>query len=250
MRKLLWPLSLWALLALGCGPAQEQDLCDNAKDDDNDDLADCDDPDCALDPACVETNCDDVLDNDNDGAVDCQDDDCADSPDCQVGPELCDNLTDDDADLLIDCEDPSCQADATCAAAISAACAAAISAAISAQPSNTDDTTKGTNLFAGSDACNFGVTGDNSPEDIFVFTPAADTLTLTLTPLDAPPNEDDLALYVRSVCDQIDSEIDCEDSGGGATPESLALSVTIGQPIFLFVDGFLGDFGPYTLTIE
>lgn len=53
--------------------------CSNGIDDDGDSLVDCNDPDCACDPACApstETNCANRVDDDCDGLVDCFDPDC------------------------------------------------------------------------------------------------------------------------------------------------------------------------------
>ncbi len=62
------------------------EICDNMMDDDGDTDVDCDDADCAADPACagpVEI-CDNMMDDDGDTDVDCDDADCADDPACTV----------------------------------------------------------------------------------------------------------------------------------------------------------------------
>jgi hypothetical protein len=62
--------------------------CTNGVDDDGDGAVDCDDSDCAADPACesqcddTETSCTDGIDNDCDNATDCADSDCADDAAC------------------------------------------------------------------------------------------------------------------------------------------------------------------------
>lgn len=54
------------------------EVCDNGLDDDNDGLADCEDPECSGDEHCVAVEiCSDGIDNDGDGAIDCDDPDCA-----------------------------------------------------------------------------------------------------------------------------------------------------------------------------
>ena len=67
------------------GPTTETN-CTDGLDDDGDTLVDCDDPDCAADPACAapatETNCTDGLDDDGDTLVDCDDPDCSADPAC------------------------------------------------------------------------------------------------------------------------------------------------------------------------
>jgi hypothetical protein len=70
--------------------------CTDSKDNDLDLMVDCDDSDCAGDPACatlptvvpedlptvVPEDCDNGLDDDGDGSVDCNDPDCASDPAC------------------------------------------------------------------------------------------------------------------------------------------------------------------------
>lgn len=74
-----------ALVVLGCGPPLE--LCQSGRDEDGDALTDCDDPDCAADPACIPLleRCEDDEDNDGDALVDCLDPDCATNAACAAG---------------------------------------------------------------------------------------------------------------------------------------------------------------------
>ncbi len=61
------------------------EICDNAADDDSDDLVDCDDADCSSDPLCTPPPaevCDNTVDDDGDGLVDCTDMDCSADPAC------------------------------------------------------------------------------------------------------------------------------------------------------------------------
>jgi hypothetical protein len=63
--------------------APVETVCDDETDNDGDELADCDDPDCARAANCrVETVCDDGLDDDGDEMTDCVDPDCALLPAC------------------------------------------------------------------------------------------------------------------------------------------------------------------------
>jgi hypothetical protein len=91
-------------------------LCDDGVDNDGDGLTDCEDDDCAEDPACqvdVETVCDDGVDNDGDGLTDCDDPDCAAHPTC--APEAnCTDSVDNDLDSFTDCEDLDCNNDPAC----------------------------------------------------------------------------------------------------------------------------------------
>ena len=80
--------------------------CTNEIDDDGDGLIDCDDPDCANDPACQIEDCVNGFDDDGDGLIDCDDDDCTNNSACLT--EDCINGIDDDADGLIDCADDEC----------------------------------------------------------------------------------------------------------------------------------------------
>lgn len=96
-------------------PPAEENVCDDGIDNDFDTGmpnggTDCEDLDCADDPACIETICDDGIDNDGDdgeenGGIDCEDIDCADDSACD---EICDNMEDDDNDGDIDCADDEC----------------------------------------------------------------------------------------------------------------------------------------------
>ena len=59
----------------GSTPTSEIDCADGV-DNDMDGLLDCEDDECAADPACFEADCADAADNDNDGLTDCADEDC------------------------------------------------------------------------------------------------------------------------------------------------------------------------------
>ncbi len=93
--------------------------CTNEEDDDNDDLVDCEDPDCELAPECApetEVDCGNEIDDDLDELVDCLDPDCEESPDCGPDEETnCTNKIDDDLDEQTDCEDSDCEGHPACA---------------------------------------------------------------------------------------------------------------------------------------
>lgn len=103
-----------------CNPFQgaSSEVCNDGLDNDCDGLADCADPDCTLDPACIAgvEDCGNGLDDDGDTLVDCADPDCTFSPLCMSIPEDCTNGLDDDGDTLVDCADPDCSADPACTA--------------------------------------------------------------------------------------------------------------------------------------
>ncbi|MEZ4252613.1 MAG: hypothetical protein R3B99_30760, partial [Polyangiales bacterium] len=68
-------LRLFALVCFGCTTPQFLEAtCDNRRDDDEDGLVDCDDPDCAPSGLCENERerCLDGLDNDRDGRADCE----------------------------------------------------------------------------------------------------------------------------------------------------------------------------------
>jgi hypothetical protein len=95
------------------------EICDNGQDDNCNNVADCLDPGCLGDRACVKPGveiCNNGLDDDDDGRIDCADPDCASSPACRpvMGPEICNNGRDDNGDGLVDCSDPQCTTFAAC----------------------------------------------------------------------------------------------------------------------------------------
>jgi hypothetical protein len=133
-----------------CAPTPE--VCDDVTDNDCDGLVDCDDPDCAGDPACPSLiefpDCFDGLDNDFDGLFDCADrtdcddvvgpattcgvgvcastgelscrngteqDSCVPADPTEPGTEVtCDDGLDNDCDGQADIDDPDCQATIDC----------------------------------------------------------------------------------------------------------------------------------------
>jgi hypothetical protein len=93
--------------------------CVDGIDNDCDNLVDCDDSDCAGDPACptIEPEiCDDGIDNDGDGKVDCADKgSCRNDPACAVLDEICNDGIDNDGDGKTDCADKAdCGKDPAC----------------------------------------------------------------------------------------------------------------------------------------
>ncbi len=103
--------------------------CTDFADNDCDGTTDCDDSDCAMNPACREGNCLDGMDNDGDGQADCADNDCegqacgGNGLACQGGSCQCPGGTsesscsdgqDNDCDGDIDCADSDCASNAAC----------------------------------------------------------------------------------------------------------------------------------------
>jgi hypothetical protein len=65
------------------GPGPTTEICDNHLDDDGNGAFDCNDDQCASDPACLGVEiCANGLDDDGDGRADCDDDDCAGESSC------------------------------------------------------------------------------------------------------------------------------------------------------------------------
>ncbi len=94
--------------------------------------------------------------------------------------------------------------------------------------------------------------GGNGPEDVYgvVFDAAGSYCVNTLG------SAIDTVVYVRTACDDPDSEVACDDDNFAINPdEGRSAAVTIevadpGQAYFIFVDGFGVDGGAYTVTIS
>ncbi|NEV94682.1 hypothetical protein G3567_11060 [Psychroflexus sp. YR1-1] len=117
MNRYLLFLITASLLCLGAcsesgNSSTEVEICDDGIDNDGDGLTDCEDGNCALKAACVESNCADGIDNDGDGFADCDDLDCEEVQECLF--ERCIDGVDNDNDGLIDCDDPDCNSNLNC----------------------------------------------------------------------------------------------------------------------------------------
>lgn len=92
-----------------------------------------------------------------------------------------------------------------------------------------------------SGACG-GATGKDS---VYVVSPdVTGLLTATLT------STFDSVLYARRACEDSKSEAACNDAPGTAGGEKLSIAVTKDQPVYLFVDGYSGSSGTFTLDVE
>lgn len=112
---------------LDCETDEQLSRCQDGKDNDEDHLTDCEDPDCAAFKACnvVYTDdentpelCSDGFDNDSNGFTDCGDFDCIPTDACKdpiQKPEdtnaVCSDGLDNDHDGELDCRDHDCGAD-------------------------------------------------------------------------------------------------------------------------------------------
>ena len=97
--------------------------------------------------------------------------------------------------------------------------------------------------------------GDGTPDNVHQFVaPAAGdyTFVTVLDPAADPPR--DTVLYVTTACGTpIAGEVDCNDDSANAAPGELYSEVTAtldaGQTYYVFVDGYGGSAGPYTLNV-
>ncbi len=87
------------------------EICYDDKDNDQDGLMDCDDPDCFDSINCKKyENCNNGIDDDGDGLIDCREDpDCKGDIVCKMPESICDDNEDNDGDGFIDCQDEDCQ---------------------------------------------------------------------------------------------------------------------------------------------
>jgi hypothetical protein len=88
-------------------PVSALEICDDADDNDQNGITDCEDPACNTAPACLvpasNEICGDSQDNDQDGDTDCDDSECAWTQECQCGGEA-QVLTKDDMPFLVEGE--------------------------------------------------------------------------------------------------------------------------------------------------
>jgi hypothetical protein len=208
--------------------------CTNGTDDDFDGAADCADSDCAAQPQCTPEICNNGSDDNANGQTDCADAQCANSNLCI---ENCTDTIDNDGDGQIDCADAGCAGDANCAPAGDGTCNAPFPA--TSGVAITDNTNTGIdNDFA----TNCGEFGDGFKDLIFsVSSTTNTTFSATLT------TAVDLGMYVRTTCNDFQSEIACVDDS--FTNETLTgVTLNANQPVFLSVDGFDSE-GTFTLTV-
>ena len=228
--------------ACGAPPPVGED-CDNRIDDDGDFQIDCDDVDCAGDPACGPVgaeDCDNRIDDDGDFQIDCNDIDCAEDPACApANAEDCDNRVDDDGDFQVDCDDLDCAGDPACEPEPAAACAfAAIDFAFSGR------VYEGSTVGAPQDQS--GSCNGSGPERVYLFTPAAGRYCL-----DTTGSSYDTVLYVRTECEDGQSEVSCDDDGGAGLNAQLEFEAEPGESYYIFVDGaFIGSSGDFQLSIR
>ncbi|WP_437969720.1 hypothetical protein WMF04_10700 [Sorangium sp. So ce260] len=151
---------------------------------------------------------------------------------CRIYEASCADGEDNDRDAAVDCRDDDC--DEACIAHVAEAC----TAARPALPEASGDTSLGTNAF---DAYCTGA----GREDVYLFVAPEEqsgTLSVVLE------SDTDHGLYVRGVCEDPDTELDCADRAYGGIVESLEVVLSAGESVSLVVDAEEpGDEGPYTL---
>lgn len=192
---------------------------------------------------CVATECSDGIDNDGDTLADFFDpgcisiDDNDESDDPPVDPACADGI-DNDADTFIDFpDDPGCGL-------------AADDSEIDCEDSDpvvnltasvtTGDTTGLTNDFTPS--CQSNTT---APEVAHQITFPGELESLTVT---TDGTSHDTVLYIRAAeCTAAD--FDCDDDGGAGLQSLMTLANVPAGLYFIFVDAYLANEGPYTLTI-
>jgi hypothetical protein len=216
-------------------PCSEAVACADGLDNDNDGDVDCADSDCDGSEDCTETGdeCSDGDDNDGDDLVDCADADCEGNENCtETGAECSDN-DDNDGDDLIDCADPDCADQPACEGA---QCMAATP--IDGPGLLTGDSTDFESNF--SSTC-----GGNGNEAIYTLSVDADTTVC----LDTDNSAFDTVLYVRTACEDADSQVECDDDDGEGTRSQLEFEAAAGTEYTVFVDGFTTG-GEYRLRVR
>ncbi|MFT6629964.1 MAG: hypothetical protein ACJA1R_003247, partial [Flavobacteriales bacterium] len=212
------------------------EVCDDGVDNDADGATDCADPDCAALAICIESICDDGIDNDGDGDIDCADTNCIGSPLC--GPqEVCGNLVDDDADDAIDCADPDCTDAPACNPVGAGTCESPF--AFVGVGARLGDTTSATNDASGS--CQT----TNGNDHVWLFEPPAAGSYCAETVGTAF----DTVLYAHTVCGVDLTETVCDDDAVGLQSQ-IDLTLDSVAPIYLWMDGYSTNSGPYTLNVR
>ncbi len=87
--------------------------------------------------------------------------------------------------------------------------------------------------------------GGSSSDAVFVVIPdVSGQLTATLN------SDYDAVLHARTDCDDDATELACQDDGLASDAEVVGFEVSAGVPVYLFVDGYGGETGNFTLDIS
>ncbi len=140
------------------------------------------------------------------------------------GDENCTDGLDNDSDDEVDCEDGECACD----------CAPPIDMT----------SVNGSNEGAHAIHSGFCVGWDGNPETLFAFTAGfSGALDIELF------SPEDQGIYVRTDCEDQDSEIGCVDEEGGDDSERLIVPAGAGQTLTIFVDSYIpGAAGSFAMT--
>jgi hypothetical protein len=228
--------------------AKKKEICTNGIDDDGNGLIDCKDPACFGDPACFVRGheiCNNNLDDDDDGLVDCKDPDCAKDPTCIVrsGDEICNNGIDDNGDGLVDCSDPKCKDFAAC---LRAACTPEVDfGQIASSGASVQRTISTVGATASYGTC--APPGGVGRVSSFSLASTAD---LKLDFSQAKGSAHVVALYragVAQACDQ--NMVDCLRVGEVATASQTFNGLAAGN-YWIVVQSFTGTTGSTTVTLS
>jgi len=179
-----------------------------------------------------ETDCGNDRDDDGDGHTDCDDADCVGSGDCSE--KICDDREDDDGDGLVDCADPDCAASPDCTEPLFGSDESIGCDALVRRTTAGDD-----NTFGGYSCAAWNETG---PDHIFAFE-ADRSGPVQVTLLGLEPGVDlDVIL--------LDGSADPGDGCITADSETFAFLAQPGTTYYIVVDGWGGEAGPYTLSVD
>ncbi len=190
------------------------------------------------------TECSDEADNDDDALVDLLDPGCTGPRDASevdpAVPPVCANGADDDGDGRTDYPaDPECGAAG--GGAEVARCELAEVVELGQEGGRLSLNTAGAGDNYAGDACG----SDGAPERVVALT----LRVASRVTLETDDSSEDTILYVRSDCDDVATELDCDDDGGDSPLSRLEFDRLEAGTYFVFVDGFNDDdFGPVDLV--
>jgi hypothetical protein len=247
--------------------------CSNFEDDDMDSLADCEDPDCQATATCTagSTQVGGACTAASECVANASDPLCLDEAGMNWPNGYCSefcNLSNDDCSGSGLCFDPAlpsgngiclqgCTSNGDCSTGYSCQTITGASSTVCFPESCSNVTTimagntagDTSNGYASNKApsCISGSSG--APELVYAYTPTASgNLTVTLT--SDPSTTPDLGFEVLTTCDDPSSQVACEDSHTGSTPETGTFAVTANTTYYIIVDGYYGDEGAFTLDLQ
>ena len=190
--------------------------------------------------------CNDAADNDNDGLLDLLDPGCGgglddDETDPAVAP-VCADAVDNDDDGLIDYPaDRECRAAGGASEALSCDLVEPVAVLDDAGGQVNTDTGNLPDLYNGS-SCGAGGEGGENIIGLVLSQPAAVDVIITA-------GNYDTVMYLRTTCDDLDTELDCNDDSEGLLSALFFPRLEAGQ-YFIIVDGYSGDSGTATVDVQ